>query len=136
MTSNSDAIESIEIETPVLTIPMAENDLEIGVASHENASSGIDPTHTSLRQLNTTEAHIMGENDNKGSTNPTSITLSYPQVDFPFTFYSFISALSISHPHIVEWSECGTYFKIDRQAKELPSLIGQHFQRKCLHAYV
>ena len=58
------------------------------------------------------------------------LATSYPQVDFPFTFYNFINEVSTSHPHIVAWSECGNYFKIERHASALPSLIGQHFQRK------
>jgi hypothetical protein len=61
---------------------------------------------------------------------PVPIPISYPQVDFPFVFHKFVTAVSKSHPHIVEWSACGNYFRMDRNAEELPSLIRLYFQRK------
>ena len=114
MTSNSEDVATIEDSVPALTITVAEKDAENKVdgGSQCNSSSNQDITQP------------------EDGIN-TAGTISYPQVDFPFTFYNFINKLSVSHPHIVSWSECGKYFRIDRQAKELPSLIGQNFQREC-----
>lgn len=55
---------------------------------------------------------------------------SFPQVDFPFKFYNFMREASESHPHVVTWSECGYYYKIDRRSPELPALLSMHFKRK------
>jgi hypothetical protein len=134
MTSNGDALSTIENSTPALTITMAENDAEKTVIGHGNNDAVSASTFTSQDhgQRDSTRNHDTSQDD-LGITNPTTLTISYPQVDFPFTFYSFIQKVSVSHPHIVAWSECGEYFKIDRHAKELPALIGQHFQRKCLY---
>lgn len=135
MTSNGDAPSTIENSTPVQTTgnTVAENVAESNLIGHGNDDAAVSAsTSTSQHhgQHDSTINHDTSQEDDRGITNSTTLTISYPQVDFPFTFYSFIQKVSVSHPHIVAWSECGQYFKIDRHAKELPTLIGQHFQRK------
>jgi hypothetical protein len=58
---------------------------------------------------------------------------SFPQVDFPFKFYDFMREASLSHPKVVAWSDCGTFFRVDRHSPELPDLLRKHFKRKCVH---
>lgn len=138
MTSNIDATTSTatEEQTPTLTNPMAANEteetfiveeLDVGAISDRQDTADIDQ-NMALPDENQEDPPV----DGTGITNNTVTTVSYPQTDFPFTFYKFINAVSASHPHIVAWSKCGNFFKIDRNAKELTTLIGQHFQRKCL----
>jgi adenosine/AMP kinase len=118
MTSNVEPVAAFDNTTPSVKITVAETDAEekklVGIKSNDDQD-----------QCNSTS-----NQDEDGITN--TETISYPQADFPFTFYKFIKEVSVTHPDIVAWSECGDYFRIDRHAKELPALIGQYFQRKCL----
>lgn len=138
MTSTDDAVTTIENSTPALTISVPENDAHsnsIGLGEDRSASVTISSSQRHDQPKSTSNQDTGKSQDNdKEITDPTNTSVSYPQVDFPFTFYKFINEVAVSHPHIVAWSECGNYFKIDRHAKELSSLIGQYFQRKCLYA--